>query len=111
MRRAALGSRYDGIQALINHILQSGASALAVEVMEGRYGNDPYRHDALGPRYDEVQEKVNALYSKGGKSYTVRSGDTLSGIGAKLGVAWREIAMKNGIASPYTIYPGQVLNY
>lgn len=111
VRRAALGSRYDEIQALINHILQSGASALAVEVMEGRYGNDPYRHDALGPRYDEVQEKVNALYSKGDKSYTVRSGDTLSGIGAKLGVAWREIATINGIASPYTIYPGQVLNY
>lgn len=45
------------------------------------------------------------------KTYTVKSGDTLSGIGAKLGVNWRDIASKNGISSPYTIYPGQVLKY
>lgn len=41
--------------------------------------------------------------------YTVKAGDTLSGIGAKLGVDWKGIASVNGIASPYTIYPGQVL--
>lgn len=42
-------------------------------------------------------------------SYTVVRGDTLSGIGAKTGVNWRDIASANGIGSPYTIYPGQVL--
>jgi LysM repeat protein len=42
-------------------------------------------------------------------TYTVKSGDTLSGIGAKVGVNWKTIASKNGIKSPYTIYPGQVL--
>lgn len=36
-------------------------------------------------------------------------GDTLSGIGAKTGVNWQDIAKLNGIGSPYTIYPGQVL--
>ena len=45
-----------------------------------------------------------------GGSYTVVSGDTLSGIGAKLGVDWTAIATANGISSPYTIYPGQVLS-
>ena len=45
------------------------------------------------------------------KTYTVKSGDTLSGIGSKLGVNWKDIASKNGISSPYTIYPGQVLKY
>lgn len=45
------------------------------------------------------------------KTYTVKSGDTLSGIGQKLGVNWKDIASKNGIQSPYTIYPGQVLKY
>ncbi|MFR3311727.1 LysM peptidoglycan-binding domain-containing protein [Collinsella aerofaciens] len=110
VRRAALGSRYDEIQALINHILRSSATTLAREVMEGRYGNGPYRHDALGPRYDEVQEKVMQIYyGSPAKTYTVKSGDTLSEIGAKLGVAWKDIAAKNGISSPYTIYPGQVL--
>lgn len=45
-------------------------------------------------------------------SYTVKSGDTLSGIAqSQLGDATRylELATLNGIASPYTIYPGQVL--
>jgi len=41
--------------------------------------------------------------------YTVVSGDTLSGIGARVGVAWQDIAAANGIGAPYTIYPGQVL--
>lgn len=42
-------------------------------------------------------------------TYTVVSGDTLSGIGQKTGKKWQDIAKVNGIASPYTIYPGQVL--
>ena len=47
--------------------------------------------------------------STSGSTYEVRSGDTLSGIGAKLGVNWQSIASANGISSPYTIYPGQTL--
>lgn len=42
-------------------------------------------------------------------TYTVKSGDCLSEIGAKLGVNWKEIASLNGIHSPYTIYKGQKL--
>lgn len=44
-----------------------------------------------------------------GPTYTVVGGDTLSGIGNKLGVDWHAIASLNGIPAPYTIYPGQVL--
>lgn len=43
------------------------------------------------------------------RSYTVVHGDTLSGIGAKVGVNWHTIASLNGLVSPYTIYPGNVL--
>lgn len=43
--------------------------------------------------------------------YTVASGDTLSGIGERLGVDWRSIASRNGIRPPYTIYVGQQLVY
>ena len=43
------------------------------------------------------------------QTYTVRSGDCLSTIGQRLGVSWGSIASANGIYSPYTIYPGQVL--
>ena len=44
-----------------------------------------------------------------GDTYTVQTGDSLSAIGAKLGLDWREIAALNGITSPYVIYTGQVL--
>ncbi len=70
--------------------------------------NGNVRKTVLGSRYDEVQNKINNGYEK---YYTVVSGDTLSGIGLKLGVNWKDIANKNGISSPYTIYPGQKLKY
>lgn len=50
-----------------------------------------------------------AIQPVNGKTYTVVRGDTLSGIGDKTGVNWREIANLNGIGSPFLIYPGQVL--
>jgi hypothetical protein len=46
------------------------------------------------------------------KHYTVRRGDTLSGVAAKkLGdpARWRPIAVENGIDDPLSIEPGQVL--
>ena len=43
------------------------------------------------------------------KTYTVKSGDTLSAIAVKYGTTYQEIARKNGIANPNKIYPGQVL--
>lgn len=43
------------------------------------------------------------------KTYTVRSGDTLSGIAAKYGTTYQHLAQINGIADPNVIYPGQVL--
>jgi lipoprotein NlpD len=41
--------------------------------------------------------------------YRVRRGDSLHAIAFKFGLDWREIARLNGISSPYTIYPDQVL--
>lgn len=43
------------------------------------------------------------------KTYTVKSGDTLSGIASKFGTTYQAIASKNGIKNPNLIYPGQVL--
>lgn len=42
-------------------------------------------------------------------SYVVQPGDTLSGIGARLGVDWQEIARVNGVSDPDLIYVGEVL--
>lgn len=51
----------------------------------------------------------NAPAAPAQRTYTVVSGDTLSGIGAKVGVNWPAIATANNIGSPYVIHPGQVL--
>ena len=43
------------------------------------------------------------------RTYTVRSGDTLSGIAARYGTSWQALAQKNGLSNPNLIFPGQVL--
>ena len=46
-------------------------------------------------------------YAKAPDFYTVRSGDTLSGIAARYGLNYVSIAEMNDIAQPYRIYVGQ----
>ena len=43
------------------------------------------------------------------RTYTVKSGDTLSGIALKYGTTYGTIAQLNAIAPPYLIVPGQML--
>lgn len=58
----------------------------------------------------DAPKAVNPADFPGGTgSYTVVSGDSLSRIGSKLGVNWREIAKQNNISSPYRIRVGQTL--
>lgn len=59
-RKAALGTRYDEVQNIINHIATAPASTLANEVKAGKYGNGDTRKTVLGSRYTEVQNIVNA---------------------------------------------------
>ena len=42
------------------------------------------------------------------RTYTVKSGDTLSEIAAGYGVDWHEMAELNNLENPDLIYPGQV---
>ena len=42
-------------------------------------------------------------------TYTVKSGDTLSGIAARFGTSWQELQRINGIADANKIFPGQVI--
>ena len=44
-----------------------------------------------------------------GGHYVVRPGDTLYGIAFRFGWDWKQLAMRNNIAAPYTIRPGQTL--
>ncbi|MBQ9314887.1 MAG: LysM peptidoglycan-binding domain-containing protein [Clostridia bacterium] len=113
VRKNNLGNRYNEVQDFINHIYTASIDTLVAETKAGKYGNVPIRSDVLGSRFKEVQDKINgkASNNSSSKTYVVKSGDTLSGIGAKLGVNWKTIADKNGIKAPYTIYPNQVLKY
>lgn len=45
------------------------------------------------------------------RSYTVRSGDTLSAIASRLGTSWTALKAKNGLTNANLIYPGQTLYY
>lgn len=105
-RKSALGSRYDEVQDFINHISTASTSTLASEVLAGKYGNGDTRKTVLGSRYDSVQSVVNGSSYK---TYTVKSGDTLSGIAAKYGTTYQKLAQINGISNPNVIYAGQVL--
>ena len=107
-RRDYCGSRYDEVQDFINDTHDAPASTLAEWIKAGKYGNNPVRQtviEACGGKYQEAQDIING---KGGsKTYTVKSGDTLSGIAAKYGTTYQKLASYNGIADPNKIYPGQ----
>lgn len=105
-RKSALGSRYNEVQDFINHIQTASTSTLASEVLAGKYGNGDTRKTVLGSRYDSVQSVVNGSSYK---TYTVKSGDTLSGIASKYGTTYQKLAQINGISNPNVIYAGQVL--
>ncbi|WP_056950767.1 GH25 family lysozyme [Lacticaseibacillus nasuensis] len=117
-RVKTLGKYYTGVQAAANYLMKSTSKAtamkaLAAETKKGVFGTGSTRKAILGTWYDEVQAIINGatMAAPAARTYTVKSGDTLSGIGSKLGVAWATLATKNDIKSPYTIYPGQKLKY
>lgn len=88
---------------------------LADEVIAGQWGDGDDRRNRLsqeGYDPDAVQAIVNAKLqppAPAQQTYTVQSGDTLSGIAAQYGTSWQQLASDNGIADPNIIYPGQVL--
>jgi LysM repeat protein len=75
---------------------------LAKEVLEGKWGNGDDRKNRLtaaGYDYSAVQAKVNELCRKQNADqpvyYTVKSGDTLSGIARKYGTSVSSIQQLN----------------
>lgn len=97
---------------------------VAQEVIDGKWGNGDDRKNRLtaaGYSYASVQAKVNEILSSksttstaqpstgSGTIYTVKSGDTLSGIAAKYGTTYQALASYNGISNPNKISVGQKL--
>lgn len=74
-------------------------SSVVVEPVAGGYGNHVPAVGTTAPARTPIP----------GGSYTVAKGDTLYAIAFRKGVDFRDLAQWNGIAAPYTIWPGQRL--
>ena len=57
----------------------------------------------------EDRQSPAAVGGVASERYVVRRGDTLYAIAFRFGMDYRSVAAANGIAAPYTIYPGQNL--
>ena len=85
-RKAALGSRYDEVQAEVNRILGGGSTQsaavdiddLARRTIAGEFGNGDARKAALGANYDAVQARVNEMLGAGGSSAAAVDIDALA---------------------------------
>jgi nucleoid-associated protein YgaU len=118
-----LREKYQSVVDLGN---QLGVSNLSVEDGEGFiriHGTAP-SEDVKKQMWDEYN-RIDPEYRAGdlvldidvggmggpANTYTVQSGDSLSKIGSKLGVDWKQIfeANRDKISDPDKIYPGQEL--
>lgn len=110
-RKEKLGSRYKEVQEFINHVSSASIATLAKETKEGKYGNGDTRKTVLGSKYDAVQKIINETSSKSAATYyTVKKGDTLSGIAKKYKTTVKKITELNKISNPNKIYVGQKLH-
>lgn len=116
-RQATLGAYFAGVQAIVNQrtkaiTAQEAVQTLANEVKAGRYGNGDTRKHLLGTYFNPVQALINGTpQPTASRSYTVKSGDTLSGIASRLGTTVSALTAKNGIKDANKIYVGQVIKY
>lgn len=112
-RLTEAGYDYNAVQAKVNEKLSNkkSVSEIADEVIDGKWGNGEdrvKRLNAAGYDADEVQKKVNEkLGATSAVYYTVKSGDTLSGIAQKYGTTYTKLAKTNNISDPNKIYVGQ----
>ena len=60
-------------------------------------------------QYDDNKPNTAPATSTTDTTYTVKAGDTLSGIAEKYGTTYQHLAQINGISNPNLIYPGQVI--
>lgn len=120
-RLAQAGYDPDAVQAIVNAKL--GASARQTYTVQGgdtlsgiaaRYGTTWQHLAELNGLADPNIIYPGQVLAVGGsapaqQTYTVRPGDTLSGIAAAYGTSWQRLADINGLGNPDVIYPGQVL--
>lgn len=94
-----------------NYIVKSGDTLWAVA---NSYGVSLARLLQLNPQITNANlihpgDVVHTSGAPAQTTYTVQSGDTLSGIASKYGITWQHLASINGIANADLIYPNQVI--
>ena len=101
------------------YVVKSGDSWASIGLATGVAANDLMEANnssmpspggyILLPESSRVPVNSSAAVSAGFFQYTVRSGDTLGGIGALVGVSSREVARWNDMSTATVIHPGQKL--
>lgn len=92
---------------------KKGINELAIEVINGNWGNGDARKKALtnaGYDYNAVQDEVNRLLNNNettAKYYVVQAGDTLSEIAVANGTTVNQLVSWNNIKNANLIYVGQ----
>ena len=106
-------TQYDAVEDVENSVDNStNIDAIARDVITGKFGNGNERKNKLGNLYEEVQKRVNEMLKNNVLQetiYTVKRGDTLSGIAQKYKTTYQKIASDNNIKNPNLIFPGQKL--
>ena len=88
-------------------------STLAIEVINGKWGNGESRKKTLlsaGYNYEAVQKEVNKLLNNNAttaKYYVIQAGDNLSTIAKKHNTTINQLVSWNNIKNPNLIYIGQ----
>lgn len=96
-------------------IVKKSNKEIVTEIIEGKWGNGETRRKLLteaGYNYYEVQNLVNQLLSTVNFQklyYTVKKGDTLSGIALKYNTTISNLVSWNNIKNPNLIYVNQKL--
>lgn len=86
---------------------------LAKEVIAGKWGNGEDRKTSLinaGYDYNQIQAKVNELLNQSNNNYeyyTIKQGDTLSGIAQKFNTTVNQLVSWNNIKNANLIFAGQ----
>jgi LysM repeat protein/predicted lipoprotein with Yx(FWY)xxD motif len=85
------------------------AVAALIELNAGAYPSLRTDPNAIRPGWVLRLSSTSGGPGSGGRTHTVAQGDNLFRIGLTYGVDWLSIARANGVISPWTIRPGQVL--
>ena len=88
--------------------------ALAKQVIDGKWGNNPERKKKLeeaGYNYTEIQNKVNEILANKVEPtedyYVIKPGDNLSSIAKKYNTTWQMLMHINNIKNPNLVFPGE----